>query len=512
MSLVFRRFLSVVRRCCFDPPIHWCGGLLIAIACLGGSFAQAAPFIYLADRATDELSVVDMSTYLTVLTTPLAPSASPVNVVTNKATKKIYVGMTNSVVIFDAVTNTKIGEIPITTGPLLFGYSSESQSLVVTESGNKAYVLTAGLVSVLDLSTKSVVAMIVVPPQANGMALDRDGDSLYVATGNFSPAAAPSIVVINALTNKIDSVVSTGTLNPLHIGMHPDDNHLYIIGNRTDGSSGAGYASYAVLDVTTAKLSEFAVVPPPGTELLRQFDNFVFNQDGSRLYLAPATLNMTTIPVVEVNTVTGAVTRILPVPSGYADEHHFSKMAASFADGKFILAFSIVEHLHHYPAEPPRRVVFVDGISGTVIKQLVYPPSAFTPIVADILDPSAVPPVGKVKTTTILQASTNPPLRPNIPLVLDATTSGNSPTGTILFEFVKLAPHMASHALSLTSVQVRRPLVNGAALLSLPACTAPWTDHALRHVVCSKRFEVAAVYLGDRRNRKSASAIFLETR
>ena len=509
MSLVFRRFLSAVRRCRFGSPVRWCGGLWVAISVLGATFAQAAPFIYLADPATNDVSVVDMATYLTVSTTPLTPGSSPVNVVTNKATKKIYVGMSNSVVIFDAVTNTKIGEIPITTGPLLFDYASESQSLVVAESGNKAYVLTAGLVSVLDLTTKSVVATIAVPAQASGMALDRDGDSLYVATGNFSPAAVPSIVVINAATNKIDNVISTGTLNPLHIGMHPDDNHLYIVGNRTAGSVTAGYA---VLDVTTGKLSEFAVVTPPGTEVLRQYHNFVFNQDGSRLYLAPFTLNMTTIPVVEVDTVTNSVTRILAVPSGYADEHHFSKMAASFADGKFILAFSIVEHLHHYPAEPPRRVVFVDGISGTVVKQLVYPPSAFTPIAADILDPPAVLPVGKVKTITVMHASTNPPLRLTIPLVLDATITGNSPTGTVIFEFVGLAPHMAPHALSLTAIKVRRPLVNGAASLSLPACTAPWTDLALRHVVCSKRFEVAALYQGDTGNRKSASAIFLETR
>ena len=513
MPLSFRHFLPSLIRCRSIKPSRWWGAWLMAVALLSGPVAHAAPFAYLADQATQILSVVDMATYATVASTPIAATAnaSPANVLANNATKKVYVGTPNSIVIFDAVTNTFAGEIPITTGPLLSDYGTESQSLVINIAGTKAYALTAGLVSVIDLSLKTVIATIPVSIMANAMVLDAAGEILYVSTGSYyGSSTIPSIVMIDARTNTVDKSISLGTLNPRHIALHPDGMHLYIVGNHTDTSPNL---SYTIFDISTAKLLEVTISLPTAAGSIRQFQNFVFNQDGSRMFLAPFTLSMTTIPVLEVNTVNGSVVRTIAVPSGYADEHYFNKMAASFADGKFTLVFFILEHLHHYPAEPPRRVVFVNGDDGTVIHQLVYSPSAYTPIVGDVLDGATTVPIGeKAKTTTTLHASTNPPLRSNIPLVLNAMVSGKNPTGTVKFEFVTLAPHTAPHALTITAIKVRRPITHGAASLDLPACDAHWTDTALRHVVCSKRFEVAAVYQGDAHNKKSASAILLETR
>ena len=521
MPLSFRHFLPSSMQCRSITRMRWWGRWLVAVALLGGSVAHAAPFAYLADRATQNLSVIDMATYATVATSPLSAAADspPANVVANSATKKVYVGTTNSIVIFDAVTNTLVGEIPLSTGPLLFDYGTESQSLVINTAGTTGYALTAGLVSVIDLSLKTVTATLAVPANANAMVLDTAGQTLYVSTASYrGSGTVSSIVTVDTRSNTVDKSISLGILSPRHIAMHPDDNHLYIVGANTDFSLAL---SYTVLDTATAKLSEVAVTLPPGAESIRQFQNFVFNQDGSRLYLAPFSLNMTTIPVLEVNTADGSVVRTIAVPSGYADEHYFNKMAASFADGKFILVFFILEHLHHYPAEPPRRVVFVDGVDGTVVQQLVYPPSQYTPIVGDILDSTPTAPlIGKTETTTTLHASTNPPLRPNIALVLNATVSGRNPTGNVTFEFAAVKsharlhaiPHLSKHALSITTAKVRQPITNGATSLALPACDASWTDLALQHVVCSKRFVVAAVYQGDARNKKSVSAILLETR
>ena len=515
MPLSFRRFLSSFMRSRSITPTRWWAGWLVAMALFGGPVAHAAPFAYLADRATQSLSVVDMATYATVASTSLGVEGQYSSaVVANNATKKVYVGTANRLLIFDAVTNALAGEIPIATGPLLFDYATESQSLAVNIAGTKAYALTAGLVSVIDLSLKTVVATIPVPALANGMVLDATGETLYVSIDSFSSSAAPSILMVDVRTNSVDKSISLGTLHPQHIAMHPDGNHLYIVGGASTGRGDFSLMlSYTVLDTATAKLSEVTVALPTGAESVRHFHNFVFNQDGSRLYLAPVTMDRTTIPVLEVNTVDRSVVRTIAVPSGFADEHYFTKMAASFADGKFVLVFSILEHLHHYPAEPPRRVVFVNGVDGTVVQQLVYSAATYTPIVGDVLDgTTAVPPVAKVKTTTTLHASTNPPLRPNIPLVLRATVTGSSPTGTVMFEFAALAPHVAPHAFSNMAVKVRRPITQGAASLALPACDALWTDIALRHIVCSKRFAVAAIYQGDAHNKKSASAILLETR
>ena len=303
--------------------------VLVATLLTGASTIHATPFAYLADRVTTTISVVDMASYLTIATTPLGTgSAQPLNVVANKATNKIYIGKATSIAIMDAVSNALVGDIALGTGPLVYSFGTESQSLVVANDGKKAYALTAGLVSVIDLTTKAIVATIAVPAAASGMALDEDGETLYVSTGNFGATATPAIVIIDTLINAIDSVVSTGTLVPLHIAMHPDDNHLYLVGFHNDSTSNL---HYAVLDPATATLVTVAVTPPPGVPRIGQFNNFVFNADGSRLILAPQTLDMTTIPVLEVNTLTGNVTRVLSVPSGFADQHDFVKMAAGFA-------------------------------------------------------------------------------------------------------------------------------------------------------------------------------------
>ena len=509
MSLISRPFLALLMRCRSFGLARWRrGGLLMALL-FSGFAAHAAPFAYLADRITNNLSVIDMATYLTTSTMPLAPGSAAVNVVTNKATKKVYVGTTNSIVIVDSTTNLTVGNIPLAANLLFAGYSTESQSLIVNNAGTKAYALSTGLVSVIDLVTKTVVATITVPADASGMALESDGDTLYVSTGYFS-GPPPSIVVIDALLNKIERVVATGTLVPTHIAVHPDDLRLFIAGVHADGSSNL---FYAVLDAATATVSEVAITASPGVTLARQFNNFVFNQDGSRMYMAPMTLSTTTLPVLEVNTANGSATRVLSIPSGFADEHYFPKMAASFAGGKFTLMFSLVEHMHHHPAEPPRRIVFVDGISGVVLKDIAYPSSSsFTPIVADILDSVAAPVTGKVATTTTLRASTNPPLRPTTPLVLTAAVTGNNPTGQMVFQFIAVPPSAAARAAQPVSVKVRRALDQGTASLSLPACNVRWTDLALRRVVCSNNFEITARYRGDKHNRKSTSAALVETR
>lgn len=482
----------------------------LALACLLCNLsASAAPFAYLGDRVSNTISVVDMATYLTAATTPLGPgTARPDNLVTNKATNKIYIGRSDRIAIMDGTSHALIGEIALSAGPLVFSYGTENQTLVVTTNGKKAYALTAGQVNVIDLTTKSVIATIAVPATASGMALDQDGETLYVAIGNYYATSAPGIVVIDTLVNAIDHFVSTGTLVPLHIGMHPDDAHLYLVGFHNNSLSSL---SYAVLDPATSTVSTVIVTPPLGIPNIGQLNNFVFNADGSRMYLAPLSLDMKIIPVLEVNTLTGSVTRVLSVPSGFADTHDFVKMAASFAGGKFVLVFYISEHLHHYPSEPPRRVIFIDGVSGAVIEQLVFP-SIYNrdAIVGDVMDVAPTPTVIKIRTFTTLLASTSPPLRANIPLTLTANVSGASPSGTVLFQFTDT--HTPPSVPQPAVVKVRRPLINGSAMLALPACNTHWDDASLRSVVCANRFAVFARYQGDAHNRSSASAVLHESR
>ena len=470
-----------------------------------GIAAHAAPFAYLGDRNLDSVAVVDMATYTTLTTLPLGSTLRGIaEIVANDATGKIFVMVSSGIKIIDAATNTITGEIPLSLSFSL-GSATYPKAMVVSPDGQKLYVLTfAGQVIVIDAIKKSVITTLAVDSFAVAMAIDKEGEKVYVATRGT--LGKPAITIIDGLHNTIAHVVSTGDFQTTYLSVNPANDSLYIIGN---GSGATDYQSYRVLDPATLAITGVVVTPWPATFQISNFSSLAFNQDGSRLYIGTYSGPLRTdpsarLPVLEVNSATGVVTRVLLIPIGYADEHTAVKLATSFANDKFVLTAFLSENLLQYSVEPARRAVFLDVLSNTVIKDLTFTQHGDgDTLTGDILEPASSS--ATVQTTTTLQADANPPLRLNIPVKFSAKITGNNPSGKVVFEFVAKDNDKFSATIPVA-------LENSLATLKFPACDVRWADRELRKIVCSSAFKVSATYKGDKHNAKSKSGPLQETR
>ena len=469
--------------------------MLLGALCLAAATAQAAPFGYLANRKLNTVSVVDLANQAMLARISLsATPALPTEVVANDASGKVFVAQANGVAIIDAASQAVTGTVAV--GPV--------KAMVVPANGKKVFALTDGALAIIDVATQAVLATLKVDPSAISLAIDKDGETVYVAhtglaLGTNDALGVAGITVIDGLTNEVASVVKTADFRPDRMAVNPANDKLYLISN-----SGAAPEKqvYRVFDPVTQALTRVAFTLPADAPVVFGLSTLAFNQDGSRLILGGYSFGFTTIPLIEIATATGTVSRVLSVPTGLADQHSVIKLASNFSGGRFWLGVFLSEHLHHYPVEPGRRAVFIDGASGTVLGDMDFPgPGDGDLLVGDIL--SALPGAGagastgdKLQSRTVLQTGAAP--RRDTGLSLFATVSGNNPTGQVEFRFF---PTKDTEQVQKVVV----PLSGGMASLTLPACTILWDQIPLQQLVCGVPFGVLARFKGDGVNGKSTS-------
>ena len=484
---------------CFFVFFNWYGRwlMLLGALCLAAATAQAAPFAYLANRKLNTVSVVDLANHATLARISLgAKPALPIDVVANDASGKVFVAQATGVAIIDAASQAVTGTVAV--GPV--------KAMVVSPNGKKVFALTDGVLAIIDAGSQAVLATLKVDPSAVSLAIDKDGETVYVAhtglaAGTNDALGVAGITIIDGLTNQVASVVKTADFRPDRMAVNPADDKLYLISN-----SGAAPEKqvYRVFNPATQALARVAFTLPADTPVVFGLSTLAFNQDGSRLILGGYSFGFTAIPLIEIATATGTVSRVLSVPAGLADQHTVIKLASNFAGGRFWLGVFLSEHLHHYPVEPGRRAVFLDGASGTVLGDMDFPgPGDGDLLVGDIL--SALPGAGagaspgdKLQSRTVLQTGAAP--RRDTGLSLFATVSGNNPTGQVEFRFFP----------SRDPEQVQKivvPVSGGMASLALPACSILWDQIPLQQLVCGVPFGVLARFKGDAVNGKSKSDV-----
>ena len=465
--------------------------MLLGALCLAAATAQAAPFGYLANRKLNTVSVVDLANHATLARISLgATPALATEVVANDASGKVFVAQATGVAIIDAASQAVTGTVAL--GPV--------KAMVVPANGKKVFALTDGALAIIDVATQAVLATLKVDPSAISLAIDKDGETVYVAhtglaLGTNDALGVAGITVIDGLTNEVASVVKTADFRPDRMAVNPANDKLYLISN-----SGAAPEKqvYRVFDPVTQALTRVPFTLPADTPVIFGLSTLVFNQDGSRLILGGYSFGATAIPLIEIDTATGTVSRVLSVPAGLADQHTVVKLASNFAGGKLWLGVFLSEHMHHYPAEPGRRAVFLDGASGTVSGDMNFPgPGDGDLLVGDILSalPGAVTD-DKLQSRTVLQTGAAP--RRDTGLSLFATVSGNNPTGQVEFRFF---PTKDTEQVQKVVV----PLSGGLASLALPACSILWDQIPLQQLVCGVPFGVLARFKGDAVNGKSTS-------
>lgn len=223
-------------------------------------------------------------------------SGGPTAAVASPGGDRIYVGNSSSptVSVIATATNTVVDAI----GPGV-GLPG-AQQLVVHPDGTRLYCNNFGGLSVMDINTKSVVA--VVPSGwAGNVAIHPDGSTIYLASGgDINGTADPKIMLIDATTNSVAGTIKVD--DAYYVAVSPNGARLYVAGYGAD--------TLAVLDTTSHSVVSTISVGKPVSGL-------VVSPDNSRIYVMGAVeFGVTTCSVTAVDAATGAIIGGVTFPLG----------------------------------------------------------------------------------------------------------------------------------------------------------------------------------------------------
>ncbi len=128
-------------------------------------FVRAAPFAYITNTGSDNVSVIDMATNTVVATVPVGDG--PFGIAVDYLGPRIYVAnrLSNNVSVIDMATNTVVATVPVGSGPsgVSFGRQMNGRAAFVTSplSGN---------VSMINAATNTVTATVGVGDAPTGIA------------------------------------------------------------------------------------------------------------------------------------------------------------------------------------------------------------------------------------------------------------------------------------------------------------------------------------------------------
>jgi YVTN family beta-propeller protein len=321
-----------------------------------------APFVYVANSKSNQVSVIDTATNQVVATMSVGnaglrpPAASPDG-------KHVYVPDLGSDMIWviDTARNAMQHGIQVGRAPNYIAVSPDGKTAYVTNFGNFTD-LGAGTVSVIDTAKSAVVNTIQVGPSPQGVVFAGDGKRAYVARAHRpagsggAPAGSDGAVVVVDTENH--SVVDTITINgafaafPPEIAITPDGKQVYT----PDGSSinVIDTASNKVVATVSPKIdeSEGQVVPGLGSS-----SGMAVTPNGKFLY---ATLIRVSNPQQAFIWVIDTTTNTVVVPELWTGTPSVGGVAVT-PDGKRV-----------YVATQGRDVVFdsvliIDTTTNTVV-------------------------------------------------------------------------------------------------------------------------------------------------
>ena len=172
--------------------------VMALVASLSAGPARAAPFAYVANVSSNNVSVIDTATNTVVATVPVGKH--PDGVAVSPDGKHAYVTnfASDSVSVIGTLTNTVEATVPVGVQP--FGIS-------VTPDGQHVYVANYGAnsVSVIATATNEVVDTVTMGLNGpSGVAVSPDGKHAYVTNSEIPN----SVSVIDTALNKLVTTVS----------------------------------------------------------------------------------------------------------------------------------------------------------------------------------------------------------------------------------------------------------------------------------------------------------------
>jgi YVTN family beta-propeller protein len=177
-------------------------GAGLAIAC----GVHAAPFAFITNCGSNDVSVIDIATDRVVATVPVG--ACPYGVAVSPGGAHVYVTNRDdaSLSVIDGTTFRERARIPVGTRPT---------GVAVDPSGRRVYVANLGSdsISVIDTAAHAVVATVSVAPVARypaGIVVHPDGSRLYVVAYMLTPSFAGWILVVDTRSLGIVASIAVG--------------------------------------------------------------------------------------------------------------------------------------------------------------------------------------------------------------------------------------------------------------------------------------------------------------
>jgi YVTN family beta-propeller protein len=203
------------------------------------SIAGAAPFAYITNNASNNVSVIDTAT--NTVTATVNVGTTPYGVAVSPNGQNVYVANTDdfyngTVSVIDTATNKVTATVKIGITPIGIAVSPNGQYVYVTFNGDFP-----GAVDVINTTTNTVIGAIGVGQFPVGVAVNPDGSNVYVVIGHSN-----IVSVINMTTNNVTAEVSVGE-HPYGVAVNPDGTKAYVT-NWHD-------ATVSVIDTSTNTVS-----------------------------------------------------------------------------------------------------------------------------------------------------------------------------------------------------------------------------------------------------------------
>lgn len=232
-------------------------------------------FAYIANSGDGTLSIINVTTNTVV--SKITPPNDPFSACISPDGSKAYIGCgggSSTVAVINTANNTLISNINV-------GATGHSTSVAVTPDGKFLYVTNyvANTVSVVNLLSNTVVAVIPVSAYPFGITISRDGTKAYVGY-TFNKYLSVISTINNTITNTINL-----SSPAQYVAISPDGSKLY---------APAG-TNLTVIDPATNAIS---TVIPTGINM----GTLNFSADGTRAYIAAGSNK-----VLVVNVITNAI-------------------------------------------------------------------------------------------------------------------------------------------------------------------------------------------------------------
>jgi YVTN family beta-propeller protein len=253
--------------------------------------AFAAPFAYITNRDSKDVSIIDIATDTVVKTLSLGYACY--GVAANLAGTWVYVAHFDSskISVIETASNSLVTTISLGTG--------NPVGVAVNPSGTRLYATNSGTstVSVVDLNTYTAIATVPVGLTPYGVAVTPSGDRVYVANNGTN-----TVSVIDTKTNTVISTVTVGS-NPFGVAVNRSGTRVYVSNKISDNLSVIDTSSNTVITTIPVGSRPHGVALNPASTLL-----YVANRDGNNVSVIDTGTNTVTATIPVGNALQGITT------------------------------------------------------------------------------------------------------------------------------------------------------------------------------------------------------------